>query len=129
MKRLFLAAAIASMLLSGLSRAEDPAPEYEIQYQPSPSDIQVQPGVSPQMWLYHEEMKRQADPQFAVRRNAEYRAAQRMRRIASRQSFGISAARPPAAVTPFTGTWSSNTSHTYRWASVSRGWRIWPSVY
>jgi len=129
MKRLFLAAVITSLLCSGLAVAQEPAPEAELQYQPSPSDLPIQPGVSPQMWLYHQEMKRQAASALAVRRKAEYRAQQRMRRIASRKWFGISASRPPASVTPFTGTyspfWSGNTSDPYRWAGVGYGWYIY----
>jgi hypothetical protein len=131
MKRLFLAVAITLLLSSGLAVAQDRILESDLQYQPSPSDIQVQPGVSPQMWLYLEEMKRQDDPRLAVRRKAEYRADQRMKRIATRQWFGVSAARPQASVTPFTGGdysqfWGGNSSNSYRWIGVGNVWTIWP---
>lgn len=128
MKRLFFASMLASLFCSGPAFAQEPVPEAEVQHQPSPSDVPIQPGVSPQMWLYHQELKRQADPVLAVRRKAEYRAQQRMRRIASRQWFGISAARPPASITPFTGTyspfWGGNSSNPYRWSGASYGWYI-----
>lgn len=122
MKRFFLTAALLSLLSSGLATAQDPVPQYDLQYQPSPSDLPISPGVSPQMWLYLEELKRQDNPYLAVRRKAERRAEQRMRRIATRQWFGISAARPPASATPFTGTyspfWSGNSSDPYQWVGV-----------
>jgi hypothetical protein len=126
MKRLVLLAVLALLLPSSFGTAQDPVPESEIQYQRSPSDLQVQPGVSPQMWLYLEEMKRQDDPARAVRRKAEIRAEQRMSRIATRKSLGVSAARPASSVTPFTSAKSPFSSGSYySWAGAGGGFTVW----
>lgn len=68
--------------------------------------------MSPEMWLYMQERERHDDPKEAVRRKAEYRTAQRQRRIAAREWFGYSNARPAANSDPwmagYSPHWSAN---------------------
>ena len=83
---------------------------------------------TPDMWLYLQQTQRADDPKMIVRRNAEFRAAQRRHRIAARKWFGYSNLRPAASHTPFTGTysptWIGNTRDPYQWSGFG-----WPSVY
>jgi hypothetical protein len=68
--------------------------------------------MTPEMWLYSQEQRRHDDPKDAVRRKAEYRTAQRMRRMAAREWFGYSNARPVANPDPwnagYSAHWSAN---------------------
>lgn len=77
---------------------------------------------TPEMWFYEQERTRYEDPKTAVRRKAEFRAAQRQNRLASSQWFGINNSRPTASPTPYTGsyspTWVGNTPDPYRWSGV-----------
>lgn len=79
-------------------------------------------NLSPEMWLYMQQMQRHDDPQMAVRRKAEERAAQRSNRIAARKWFGLSNARPSASPVPTMGTyspfWAGNDSDPNRWNGV-----------
>lgn len=63
-------------------------------------------------------------PTVTLRRNAQFRAAQRRRRIAARQWFGLSNARPMASSTPWMGAyspyWMSNTGQPFGWSGVGR---------
>ena len=82
---------------------------------------------TPQMWFYQEEMRQYLDPELAVRRNAEARAAQRQARIATRKWYGISNSRPTCSSDPFNGDYSahwSNGSPNYpnRWSWQPRSW-------
>lgn len=68
--------------------------------------------MTPEMWLYMQERDRHDDAKEAVRRKAEYRTAQRQRRIAAREWFGYSNARPAANSDPwmagYSPHWSAN---------------------
>ncbi len=68
----------------------------------SPGEVQA----TPEMWFYEQERLRYADPKNAVRANAEYRSAQRARRMAALKWFGFSNSRPIANPDPFHGTYS-----------------------
>ncbi len=85
------------------------------------------PGVVPptaEMWFYEQERNRHDDPKLAVRRKAEFKAAQRGNRIASLHWYGMSNSRPAASATPWFGTysptWSSNSSDPYRWNATGQ---------
>lgn len=75
--------------------------------------------TTPEMWLYQQEQSRHDDPQQAVRRKAELRAAERQSRIASMKWYGLSNSRPLATPTPWFGSyvpaWSSNSLDPMRW--------------
>lgn len=70
--------------------------------------------MTPQMWLYMQERERHDSPKEAVRRKAEYRAAQRQRRIAAREWFGYSNSRPAVNSDPwmagYSARWSANSA-------------------
>jgi hypothetical protein len=78
--------------------------------------------ATPEMWFYEQELQRYNDPKVAVRKKAEFRAAQRERRLASMAWFGMSNARPMVSPTPVMGTytpmWTSNSVDPYRWMGV-----------
>jgi len=77
---------------------------------------------TPEMWFYVQELRRHDDPREYVRRMAQIEQAQRQARIASRQWYGYSNARPVANTTPFMGDWSYHwTSNNYiptRWTTA-----------
>jgi len=82
----------------------------------SPGDI----APTPEMWFYQQYQREYQDPKLAVRRLAEYRTFQRQMRMAARQWYGFSNARPRAATDPFNGDYSpawTGPSHLYpfRW--------------
>ena len=68
----------------------------------SPGEV----AATPEMWFYEQERLRYADPRQAVRAQAEYRAAQRSRRMAARKWYGFSNSRPIADTDPFHGGYS-----------------------
>ncbi len=76
-----------------------------------------------QMWFYEQAMRQYHNPQAAVRAKAEYRAAQRQRRLASSKWFGISNSRPTVSSTPYTSsyspTWTSGNSNPFHWHGAS----------
>jgi hypothetical protein len=79
-------------------------------------------GQTPEMWFYQQERNRWEDPKEAVRRHAEFRAAQRSSRIAAMQWYGMSNSRPQASVSPHTSsyspTWGSSSYDPYRWSTA-----------
>jgi hypothetical protein len=79
-------------------------------------------NITPEMWLYSQEVRRHDDPAQAVRRKAEFRAAQRMQRVAAMKYFGMSNARPQAECVPMMGhyspAWVGNGQDRYDWAGV-----------
>jgi hypothetical protein len=92
-------------------------------------------SVTPEMWLYQQEMRRYNDPLQAVRQNAATRADQRRARLAAQQWFGFSNTRPQASPVPFmdmySPTWVSNSWNPYGWIGSGNGWsqvRIEPIV-
>jgi len=64
------------------------------------------PPVTPELWVYSQEMRRHDDPALAVRRKAEIQADQRLARLAAMKWYGLSNSRPVANPTPFTGPYS-----------------------
>jgi hypothetical protein len=78
--------------------------------------------VTPELWVYSQEMRRHDDPAQAVRRKAEARAAQRMQRVAAMKWFGFSNARPQASTTPMMGSyspaWVGNSPNPYEWVGL-----------
>lgn len=61
-----------------------------------PSDSEI----TPEMWLYVQEMRRFDDPANAQRRRAEQVAGARRDRIASRKWYGVSLSRPTVSPSP-----------------------------
>ena len=79
--------------------------------------------ATPEMWFYEQERLRYADPRQAVRAQAEFRAAQRSRRLAALKWFGFSNSRPVANPDPFHGTysprWVGNSHSPSQWSAGS----------
>jgi hypothetical protein len=82
--------------------------------------------VTPEMWLYIQEMRRYDDPLNAVRSHAADRAAHRRARLAAQQWFGVSNTRPHASPMPFLDmyapTWVSNSWNPYAWIGSGHAW-------
>lgn len=123
MNRRFVPLAIllaAAVVAPASARAQQPKPTRS---QNIPGDREISLGeIAPtqEMWFYQQEAKRAQDPKQAIRRRAEFRAAQRERRLASQEWYGISPMRPNANTTPFTGGlyspgWAGNSRETFRW--------------
>lgn len=99
-----------------------PAPVQDAQLAlPTPNN------VTPEMWLYSQQLNRHDDPAQAVRRKAELRGAQRMQRIAAMKWYGFSNARPQASPVPMMGAyspaWIGNGYDRYDWIGVA-----WPAT-
>jgi hypothetical protein len=82
-------------------------------------------SVTQEMWFYSEQMRRYDDPAQAVRRKAEYKAAQRLSRLNAMKWYGFSNTRPQAGATPMMGiyspAWIGNGYDRYDWSGAS-----WP---
>jgi hypothetical protein len=117
MKRVLATVFVASLLIPAVAMAQKPKSSH------GGLDEEISIGEIPptqEMWFYQQELTRQQDPKLAIRRRAEFRAAQRERRLASQEWYGISPLRPNANVTPWTGGlyspgWTGNTREPFRW--------------
>ena len=80
------------------------------------------PTVTPELWLYSQELRRHDDPAQAVRRRAEQRADQRSQRLAAMKWFGLSNARPQASPVPimdvYSPKWVGNGANRSDWVGV-----------
>lgn len=90
----------------------------------SPGELQA----TPEMWFYEQSMRQYQDPNVAVRRAAEFRAAQRQYRIESMKWYGLSNQRPRANADPihsdYSPGWTSNSFYPYRWMSGGDPWLV-----
>jgi hypothetical protein len=81
------------------------------------------PPVTPELWVYSQELRRHDDPAQAVRRKAEAKADQRLARLAAMKWYGYSNSRPVASSIPTMGSyspgWIGNGLDRYDWAGVS----------
>ena len=102
------------------------------------SEAGISPGeirATPEMWFYEQYRREYQDPKMSVRRNAEYRAAQRRQRMAALKWFGFSNQRPQAGPEPFHGEWSpawtsNNGVYPYRWTGFGWPWVVSrPSIF
>lgn len=121
MKRLMLAAMAAWMLATTGTLAQQPRPAAKPDKQSSLAISLGQLSPTAEMWFYEQAWQHYSDPKMMVRRKAEIAAAQRQQRIAAREWYGISLARPNASVTPMTGnyspSWVGNTRNPNQWAA------------
>ncbi len=76
-----------------------------------------------QSW-YREQQASKPDPKTIVQQKAQFRAQQRMSRMASLEWYGMSNSRPQASPTPFTGryspVWETPQGNSYSWFPYSR---------
>ena len=132
MKRVILGCSLIGLLLTGAASAQDegevkePAPVPQVKTEPSLPEL-TPSQMSPEMYLYLHEQRRQDDPKQAVRRKAEIRSAARTGRIQAMKWYGMSNSRPQANPVPFMGnyspTWIGNGYDRYDWYGMG-----WPSV-
>lgn len=118
----YKAIALASLSLLFASTAAAQKPQSNDSESTPPIQLgELQPTA--QMWFYEQAMQQYHDPKASVRAKAEFRAAQRQRRLASSKWFGISNARPMASTTPFMGTyspvWTSGNWDPSQWSGSS----------
>jgi len=120
MKRLVIAFAVPLLLAAVVARAQRPGPAgLGIHSVVSPGELKA----TPEMWFYDQAMRQYKDPKMAVRANAEFRADQRMHRLASMKWFGFSNSRPTASSDPYHGDyspgWTANSGYyPWRWSGV-----------
>jgi len=80
--------------------------------------------VTPEFYLYMQEIRRHDDPKQAIRRKAEAKTAARDARIAAMKWYGMSNARPQANPVPFMSTysptWIGNGYDRYDWYGIYR---------
>ena len=109
MSKLSFAVLIAATLTATHAMALTPVttratPERTI----SPGEV----AATPEMWFYQQQMQQYLDPKMAVRRNAEFRADQRSRRLETMKWFGLSNQRPRVSSDPFyhdySAAWTAN---------------------
>jgi len=97
MKNRMLLGAALVLMLNNTAQAQDPMGRLQ--------DAAVDPAEEYsrdlQTRYYEEQLRRYDDPKEAVRRKAEFRAAQRQRRIAAMKWYGYSASRPTVNPTPW----------------------------
>ncbi|WP_254510808.1 hypothetical protein [Anatilimnocola floriformis] len=133
MKKVVVSVCLLTLICVSAAHGQDPIP-FVAQAIPSPSDAPSTPpsipGVSPsqmtpQMYLYLHEQKRQDDPQQAVRRKAELKTAQRNQRLAAQKWFGVSNSRPMASAQPFmdlySPRWTGNGYNSFDWQGAQNG--------
>ncbi len=109
--------------------------------QPAARPVRSAPGATtvptnitptPEMWFYDQELRQRYSPELAVRRKAEFETQQMMHRMAAREWFGVSLARPTANVTPFSSTyspsWTSNTRDPNQWSASGAGAVLVPTT-
>lgn len=122
MNRWLFALSLAAVGLTSHGQAQDRDDRKEADAQAELVPAQV----TPEMWIYSQEMKRYEDPQLALRRKAELKAAQRASRLAAMKWFGFSNARPQANPVPFMSvyspTWTGNGYDRYDWVGAR-----WPT--
>jgi len=87
------------------------------------SPQQQDPSMASDAWLYLHEERRHDDPQQAIRRKAEAKAAARGQRLASMQWYGLSNQRPTASSVPFMGSYSPS------WVNGVPRSTTWPGFY
>jgi hypothetical protein len=116
-RQLLFVTLIGLCFVSAASAQEQERPKVNLG-EPSFSDLQ--PNMSPELWLYSQQVRRHDDPAQAVRRNAEQKAAQRTARLNAMHWFGYSNSRPQASGVPFMSVyspvWTGNGYNPYNWA-------------
>jgi hypothetical protein len=83
-------------------------------------------AATPEMWFYEQYLRDYRDPKAMVRKKAEFRVAERERRLTMLKWYGIVSSRPSAGSDPvhsdYSARWVSN-NHYYpsRWAGFGTG--------
>ena len=126
MKYVAFALAAGLSLFAAGAHAQQPRPTKRVaDPKPPVEDVSSMAQMTPEMWFYQQESRRYDDPSLAVRRKAEFKAAQRQRRIAAMQWYGFSNSRPSVNTSVFNGSyspsWGANNRNSYLWSSPRGG--------
>jgi len=120
MKKLLVLGVLATIPLVTAASAQEPAA-------PTPQrGVSDQPTMGPETdgSAYYSRQLRRHDAAPAVRLKAEFRAQQRMRRLAAMKWFGMSNSRPAATATPwaslYSPAWVSNTQRPFSWSGCGQ---------
>ncbi|MCC9604540.1 hypothetical protein LOC68_27515 [Blastopirellula sp. JC732] len=105
-KMICVATALTTLLVASAAMAQDLT---VLRSSSSPSDMPAQPlesapalsASTPEMWFYLMETRRAESPSVLRLQRAQFIAGQRNARIAAREWYGVSVARPEANATPF----------------------------
>ncbi len=125
MKKFLTLAFVLALAPAGQTQAQPPL--VDLPKTPAPEiRTDFSPGMlapTPEMWFYEQERRRANDPKQLLKAKAEFKAAQRQRRIASQQWFGYSPSRPVANFTPWMGLtyspgWNGGQLDPFRWSSA-----------
>ena len=78
---------------------------------------------TPEMWFYQQYNQQYQSPKEMVHRNADFKGAERIRRLNSQKWFGMSNQRPKVSTDPYNGdytaSWvSPNPLYPNRWQSL-----------
>jgi hypothetical protein len=111
---LIAASAYAQQPRKAAKPANEPTPARGVRHDPPVEDISSMAQMTPEMWFYQQESRRWDDPKQAVRRKAEFKAAQRELRIAAMQWYGFSNSRPTVNPTLFSGSYAPGWGSNYR---------------
>lgn len=121
MRRLAFAASVLFLLVAVPALADNPPG------QPFGAGSNLSSAVTPtqDMWFYEQYQRDYRDPAVAVLEKAKFRTAQRQRRLACRNWFGLSNIRPRTNSDPmhfdYSPGWSSNNeSNPYQWNAIGR---------
>ncbi len=122
MKRLLIALGLPLLLTAGAAAA-DRATSAGLGIDSAVSASELK--ATPEMWFYDQAVRQYKDSRMAVRASAEYRYAQRQRRLESMRWFGFSNSRPQAGTDPFhsdySPRWVANQSYfPSRWNGVGQ---------
>ena len=102
-----------------------PAEAQSPQKQGSSPGLSISAGelkATPEMWFYEQSLRQYNDPKWVIRQKAEYRTAERLRRMAALKWYGFSNGRPTAGVDPIHGDYgphwtSGNVCEPFRWSA------------
>lgn len=127
MKRVLVAISVLFVVMAVPAVAQDKTDATHPAFQGSISPGEVTP--TPEMWFYEQYRSDYRDPKMAVRKNAEFRADQRRRRLVALKWFGFSNQRPQCSSDPFHGDWSpgwrsNNTFYPSRWQGTGPSWIV-----
>ena len=117
--------AFLALVMTSLGvRAQEPTRVASADVSPPVSSSIAPLETTPEMWFYQQSMRLYEDPKVAVRRKAEFAAAQRQQRLATQKWYGISNARPTVNATPwgslYSPTWTASASRPYGWIPSGR---------
>jgi hypothetical protein len=130
MKKVAVSVCLFALVCTSAVRGQDPVPFIAPAAAGTHEAPTTIPGVSPsqmtpEMYLYLHEQKRNDDPKQAVRRKAELKTAQRNQRLAAQKWFGVSNSRPMASAQPFmdlySPRWVGNGYNAFDWEGAQNG--------